>query len=208
MRIFVVIASLGRPATLIKTVDRLADQTRPADEIILSVTRPDDVAGIEEARVATRVIEGPKGLCNQRNAALDAIGDRADVVVFFDDDFVPANDYLEQVEQIMTADPGIVGLTGELVDDGIHGEPILFEDAVRRLDVDKERPTTAMRPRKALYGCNMVIDLKAAAGLRFDENLPLYAWQEDDKPRKENDHAMDDIRYFCMTVLKRQLKKA
>ena len=34
----------------------------------------------------------------------------------------------------------------------------------------------------------------------------LYAWEEDpsrDVPKKENDHAMDDIRYFCMSVMAR-----
>ena len=34
----------------------------------------------------------------------------------------------------------------------------------------------------------------------------LYSWEEDgqsDRVRKENDHAMDDIRYFCATILRR-----
>ena len=32
----------------------------------------------------------------------------------------------------------------------------------------------------------------------------LYAWEEDrDAPKKENDHAMDDIRYFAMAVMRR-----
>ncbi len=33
----------------------------------------------------------------------------------------------------------------------------------------------------------------------------LYRWEEGsvDRPRKENDHAMDDIRYFCTTILHR-----
>lgn len=34
----------------------------------------------------------------------------------------------------------------------------------------------------------------------------LYRWDdkgEVDKPIKENDHAMDDIRYFCATVMRR-----
>lgn len=34
----------------------------------------------------------------------------------------------------------------------------------------------------------------------------LYRWDEKgevDKPIKENDHAMDDIRYFCNTVMRR-----
>lgn len=37
----------------------------------------------------------------------------------------------------------------------------------------------------------------------------LYRWDdkgEMDKPIKENDHAMDDIRYFCSTVLRRELR--
>lgn len=37
----------------------------------------------------------------------------------------------------------------------------------------------------------------------------LYRWddkEELDKPIKENDHAMDDIRYFCSTVLRRKLR--
>ena len=37
----------------------------------------------------------------------------------------------------------------------------------------------------------------------------LYSWAdkgEMDKPIKANDHAMDDIRYFCYTVLRRELR--
>lgn len=39
----------------------------------------------------------------------------------------------------------------------------------------------------------------------------LYRWDEkatEDKPIKENDHAMDDIRYFVMTVLRHKMRKA
>lgn len=44
-------------------------------------------------------------------------------------------------------------------------------------------------------------DCKAAI-----REFSLYCWQstgERDQPVKENDHAMDDIRYFCMSVLRR-----
>ena len=37
----------------------------------------------------------------------------------------------------------------------------------------------------------------------------LYCWEErgeTDRPVKQNDHAMDDIRYFCSTVLRRELR--
>ena len=39
----------------------------------------------------------------------------------------------------------------------------------------------------------------------------LYRWDDkatEDKPIKENDHAMDDIRYFVMTVLRHKVRKA
>ena len=40
----------------------------------------------------------------------------------------------------------------------------------------------------------------------------LYAWDDKaektqiDKPLKVNDHAMDDMRYFCSTVMRRELR--
>nr|DAZ63621.1 MAG TPA: large terminase [Caudoviricetes sp.] len=39
----------------------------------------------------------------------------------------------------------------------------------------------------------------------------LYRWDDkstEDKPIKENDHAMDDIRYFVMTILRHKVRKA
>lgn len=41
------------------------------------------------------------------------------------------------------------------------------------------------------------------------EEFGMYRWDEkaeEDKVVKENDHAMDDIRYFCNTILKRKFK--
>ena len=38
----------------------------------------------------------------------------------------------------------------------------------------------------------------------------LYRWDEkkpEDTPVKENDHAMDDIRYFCQTILRHKAGK-
>lgn len=60
-------------------------------------------------------------------------------------------------------------------------------------------------------GIRLVASLLSAGVLQFDEScrdaireFGLYRWEEDrDAPRKENDHAMDDIRYFCATVLRR-----
>jgi len=179
MHIAVIIASVGRPAILARTVDRLADQTRPADRVIVSVTKHEDAAGIAGTRCPAEVLISSIGSCAQRNAGLDRVKESADVVVFFDDDFVPAHDYLEQVEALIGADSAVAGLTGDLVADGIHGGPIDFDEAAHRLDVLNQRPTGHLRQRMALYGCNMAVSLRHVGDRRFDENLPLYGWQED-----------------------------
>jgi PBSX family phage terminase large subunit len=63
-----------------------------------------------------------------------------------------------------------------------------------------------------LDGIRLVSTLLHANVLQFApgckdtlREFSLYTWQEEgDKPLKENDHAMDDIRYFCATVLSRE----
>ncbi len=180
IRIHVIIATCGRAETVRKLVQHLEKQTRPADGILVVGTNADDVEGVADTSPNATVIIAPRGLCCQRNAGIDLIRDESDVVIFFDDDFVPANDYIEGVQSLMIANPDIAGLTGALVDDGIMHNPIPFEDAVRRLEVEQERPSQSEQlPKRSLYGCNMSIRLDALGELRFDENLPLYGWMED-----------------------------
>ena len=178
MRIAIGIASIGRPKILGEVIDHLWHQTRKPDLTVVCSVSPDDVGSIADSRVQPEIIFSPRGSCIQRNYILDHIDGRADVVIFFDDDFVPANDYLEQVELILSTDATLVGLTGDLVADGINVGSIDFDDAVAELAGLSSQSGT-LNARKALYGCNMAIRLTAADGLRFDENLPQYAWLED-----------------------------
>ena len=179
MRIHVVFATLNRAALLTKVVDRLADQTRKPDGIVISATCGTDVTGLENARPDTHVLLSHKGLCKQRNQALEYLADKTDIVVFFDDDFVPHNDYLAEIERLFVLEPDVVGATGDLLDDGIHGDEIAFGHAVEQLDRHDLPQQETLRARHALYGCNMAIRLAAASDLAFDEALPLYGWQED-----------------------------
>lgn len=65
-----------------------------------------------------------------------------------------------------------------------------------------------------LDGIRLVSSLLQAGYLQFCpcckdsiREFSLYRWEEQegsDRPIKENDHAMDDIRYFCSTVLRRE----
>lgn len=179
MRIHAVIATTGRPETVRRVVSRIGEQSKPADGVLVVGASPDDIAGLEGMQANLETLVSRKGLCRQRNAALDHLDGRSDVVVFFDDDFVPARDFLARLETLMSARPDVVGATGVLVADGAQGQPIGFDEAVSRLEESADRLVYDERDCLSLYGCNMAIRLSAAKGLRFDEKLPLYGWQED-----------------------------
>lgn len=138
-----------------------------------------DVAGVAESEMRPEVLVSRKGSCAQRNAALDLIGDDADVVVFLDDDFVPAPDFLANIERLFDAHEDVVGITGELLADGIHEGGYSLDQAKQLIAERQPDRDMGLLPRKALYGCNMAIRLASARDLRFDEALPLYGWLED-----------------------------
>lgn len=177
--IYVVVASVGRAQLTRETIDLLARQTRQPDHVIVVSVSAKDVEGVADSAVEPEVIFTGRGLCRQRNAALDLISDRADIVTFFDDDFVAAPDYLEQVERLFASDPNIVGITGDLLADGINNSGYSVKQALAIVEARPVDFEPALRKRLALYGCNMSIRLSAATDLRFDEALPLYGWQED-----------------------------
>jgi glycosyltransferase involved in cell wall biosynthesis len=168
MRIHAVIATTGRPEIVRRVVSRLREQARPADGVLVVGASPDDIAGLAGTLGNLETLVSRKGLCRQRNAALDHLEGRSDVVVFFDDDFVPADDFLARLEALLSERPEVVGATGVLVADGAQSQPIGFDAAVSRLDASRDRPAPEESDCLSLYGCNMAIRLSAAKGLRFD----------------------------------------
>lgn len=179
MKIWVAVATVGRANVLCRTTAWLAQQTRPADGILVAASCADDVAGLQRQCPEAEVVLAPKGLCKQRNAALARLRDRCDAIVFFDDDFVADRRYLENVERILRRHPEVVGLTGELSGDGAQTGEIGFDEAMDLLPAALPLRSLTNRRCTSLYGCNMVIRTSAAEGLAFDEALPLYGWQED-----------------------------
>ena len=179
LRIHVAFATIGRAQILCRVLNQLALQSRPADGVLVVGTAEADVAGVSQALPGATILLSRKGLCRQRNTALDHLAGKADVVVFMDDDFVAAPDFLEQTEKLMMADPGLVGLTGHLLADGAHTGEITFDAAVRELRLRNRLAGASTHETNWLYGCNMAIRTAVAPDLRFDERLPLYGWQED-----------------------------
>jgi glycosyltransferase involved in cell wall biosynthesis len=188
-RIAVVICSLGRPEIVRSLLPHLLAQTSPPREIVFAVTGPADLpADIDWAGfpVPVRVITSPKGLCVQRNRGLDAAVDENDIIVFFDDDFVPSRFALERIARAFALFPKVSGLTGRVLADGVCSGGIEAEAAARMVaDWDADQTDPGADPKilasglVGLYGCNMAFRTRAIGGLRFDERLPLYSWLED-----------------------------
>ena len=182
-RIAIGIPTVGRAAILCETLFELTRQTRRPDQVIVcgSETSPagGDVDGAAAAYPGLTLLASKAGLPRQRNAVIAAAAD-ADILLFLDDDFLPAPDYLAAIERHMASDPDCVVATGLVIADGIGG-PGLSPAEGRALLAGAKPAGSGVRPTFSGYGCNMAIRLACLRrhDLRFDERLPLYGWQED-----------------------------
>jgi len=180
LRHFVIVASIGRADLLRQTIARLSRQTRRPDGIVVVSVTPADVEGLQAVTdLPLEILFSEKGLPIQRNAGLGHIEGRADIVTFFDDDFLPADDYLETVASLFSARSELVGATGRLIADGISSGGLGLDEAIEFINKDQQPGELYERIMPALYGCNMSFRTAATQSLRFDEALPLYGWQED-----------------------------
>lgn len=180
-RIAVIIASLGRRNVVADLLEALNRQSRRADRILIAVTKPDDAPSVSQVDGA-EVLISPIGSCAQRNAGLDQVGESADIIVFFDDDFVPAPDYFEQLEKFFQNHPEAAGVTGNVLEDGVTGPGLSMEEAKQIIEQRPAAPADeepVLEERLSLYGCNMAFSREAIENIRFDERLPLYGWLED-----------------------------
>ena len=140
-----------------------------------------DKALVAESPFPLRIVQGGRGSCAQRNAIID-VSQGFDILVFFDDDFLPAPLYLAELERCAAERPEIVALTGHVIADGILG-PGLEPAAARAelLSFDPPRIDKPVADTYNAYGCNMAVRVAPlhTHSLRFDEDLPLYGWLED-----------------------------
>lgn len=180
--IAVVIASLGRPELIRQFKARMDAQTSAPDMLLFSVVSDSDCPPGFTQTERLRVIKGRRGLCAQRNNALDWLGKRYDIIVFYDDDFVPSKYSIERIREFFALHPEVVGATGNVLGDGINSAGISYEQAQEILLRHEERnfsPPCIVMGLHGLYGCNMAYRASAIGKTRFDERLKLYAWQED-----------------------------
>ncbi len=177
-KICIGVATRGRSAQLVSLIRHLSQQTLAPAAIIVSSVDPGDTTGLIESDVV-HVVNGPPGLTRQRNAVLDNIPREADFVVFFDDDFYPHDRWLEVVINAFSSDHQLSCVTGNVIADGILGPGLTYDDAVRALQDQSPEDHRWTVENYSPYGCNMAFRRSAIEGLRFDERLVLYGWQED-----------------------------
>jgi hypothetical protein len=184
LNIVVGIATSGRREVLAQTISILAEQTRLPDCLVICPVAADDVdnLSLKSFPKPTLVVSGPIGLPAQRNKILSAVT-KADIIVFFDDDFFADACYVESLEKIFLARPDVIAATGVLLADGAQGRGLSVEQGLQIIrSVPKLRnPVGELIECYGTYGCNMAFRLKSIIGhdILFDENLPLYGWQED-----------------------------
>jgi glycosyltransferase involved in cell wall biosynthesis len=178
IRVAVLLATKGRPQAATQLIRLLEKQSVTPSIVVVSATAAADIEAPLPTDLNIEYIFGSAGLTAQRNRALERVRSRADVAVFFDDDFAPAGNWIEQCARLFTSESTIAGANGIVIRDGAKTPPISWEEAQQ---VIATRPPTSplLSEIADLYGCNMAFRMSAIDGLRFDERLVLYGWLED-----------------------------
>lgn len=209
MRIAVIVATLGRRQAAEDLVRDLCAQTRLPDRVIFAVTTPEDAPERNPLLANETLPVERKGSCVQRNRAIDRVASDCDIIVFFDDDFIPESRYLERLERAFAADQGIAGLTGLVVADGVSGAGLEREEALKAIARHVARfPDGSPDSRElfGLYGCNMAVRTAALGSRRFDEAMPLYGWLEDLDLTNQLLHEGRLLRLDCLIGVHRGIK--
>jgi GT2 family glycosyltransferase len=181
MNITIGIATRGRPAILGEVLAEIDRQSRPPQAVIICHVSDGDVTDLPARFPGVRFITAEAGLPRQRNAII-AAAPAADAILFIDDDFLAAPDWLSVLEAVLHTHPDCVVATGTVIADGAKGPGISVEEARAILAADTQpADPLAVTPHFNGYGCNMAFRMAPIRehALRFDEALPAYAWYED-----------------------------
>lgn len=196
MNAYVIVATKGRAKQTYVLLDYLMAQTLPPASVIVVGSERADIEGLDRhpSSISGNCVQmiSEVGLTRQRNTGLRWLSgatatmpETAWYVAFFDDDFRPAPNWLEHAAKALKLDPTVAGVTGNVLADGVKSEfGIDEQDAVRyltgRLSPQQHWSSASENtPVVGLYGCNMAFSGLVAKALTFDEQLPLYGWQED-----------------------------
>ncbi len=183
MRVIVAIPTTNRPAIVVPTVRDIARQSRLPDLVVVVVAGPGDIdaRAVSDLPFPVCIVESERGATFQRNAALDMLH-TDDAMLFLDDDFVMAPDFLANLEQLFNQNPDIAMVTGTVLADGIKGPGLDHAYATALLsEPANQRAGAGLAEVYNCYGCNMALRARGLVEghIRFDTRLKLYSWLED-----------------------------
>jgi GT2 family glycosyltransferase len=179
IRAAVIIATKGRPQAITELLALLEKQSCAPEVIVISATEPSDIGATPANNLNVEYLFGPAGSAAQRNRGLERVRTRADVAIFFDDDFAPAGNWIEQCMRLFSSAANIAGANGTVIRDGAKTQPVSWQQAREILALPRPTDPCAVSERTDLYGCNMAFRMSAIKELQFDERLVLYGWLED-----------------------------
>jgi GT2 family glycosyltransferase len=197
MKRFVIVATKGRAAETATLFDFLLRQTHRPDAVYVVGAEASDIDGLDAHALngttrVTLLLSETAGLTAQRNCGVAALlrdvgpngGDGHWYVAFFDDDFRPDDAWLQQGETLFETQPDVIGLTGQVLADGVKTCGVTEGEALGYLHgtiAPQEHWASGdeCRDIASAYGCNMAFVDRVVRACRFDEALPLYGWQED-----------------------------
>ena len=179
IRVAVILATKGRPQALPQVIGLLENQTVAPSMIVISATAASDVDVPLATDLNVEYVFGPTGLAAQRNSGLQRVRGRADVAVFFDDDFAPAGNWIELCAGVFSSESNIAGVNGIVIRDGARTKPISWQEARHLIAAPRPADPRTVSDIADLYGCNMAFRMSAIDDMQFDERLALYGWLED-----------------------------
>lgn len=185
LKIAVGIPSTGRANILAATVPLIERQSRLPDQIVICTLQPSDIPEHfgEGMSIPLVLLQSFSGLAKQRNDIIRSVAE-FDLLLFLDDDFLMAPNYIAEVEQLFLEHDDIVVSTGNVLVDGIGTPGIQVKEGAMLLQALLKDPASRPDMLKDIYngyGCNMTLrlDILRDNDIWFDENLPLYCWLED-----------------------------
>lgn len=183
MNVSVIICTINRPTILHQTILSVQRQVLRPKQIIVASPSLDHILPETLALENVEYVESPVGLCKQRNKALEAVTQGAQLIAFLDDDIELAQSYLAEMSRLFRENPGVIIASGTLLHDGGRGTRIEREQAIDLCTSydrgHKDGASITFKSVESGYGCNMIARFADMGAIRFDERLPLYAWLED-----------------------------
>uniref|UniRef100_A0A832H467 Glycosyltransferase n=1 Tax=Oscillatoriales cyanobacterium SpSt-402 TaxID=2282168 RepID=A0A832H467_9CYAN len=181
MLITVLVPTYRRPQDLLRCLKALSQQTRPVDQVIVTIRDTDaetwqTLPTFDQFKLPLQTVEVTvSGVVAAMNAGLFAF--KGDVLCITDDDSVPHPDWIERIEQHFLADEQVGGVGGkdyvyhgEVLEDGaasVVGKLSWFGRAIgnHHIGIGDAREVDILK------GVNMSFRQAAIQQFKFDERM-------------------------------------